>query len=73
MVSPSLFDTKDSVQQTWFLEENERAPGEGPFTNLSNKSTRPPPQDPYSSIDVFLNIVSKELRDLKVTNKEISL
>lgn len=53
----------EALEGLW--EENMRDPGEGLFTDLFTKSTRNCPAESYSSIDVFLDIVSQELRELQ--------
>lgn len=49
------------------LEENVRNSWEGPFTNLSNESRSIPPCENYLCIDTFLEVVTKELKDLSGT------
>lgn len=47
-------------------EENEKVQGLGPFTDLKKKSKKYPPLDNTTHIDVFLELVIKELKELAV-------
>lgn len=46
------------------LVENEGGSNNGPFTDLRLKSRAMPPQEEYSPLDAFLDIVTRELEDL---------
>lgn len=46
------------------LEEGNRLQGTGPFTDLKRKSKKYPPLDNTTYIDTFLELVTKELKDL---------
>ncbi|CAJ0938041.1 unnamed protein product, partial [Ranitomeya imitator] len=64
----------DSYQDlVGLLAENEQgaATGKGPFTALKNRSSRMPPQMDTSNIDIFLQLVERDLRRIGNGSQDI--
>ncbi|XP_056380387.1 uncharacterized protein LOC130275860 [Hyla sarda] len=56
---------------TSLLSENDRVMGQGPFTNLRCKSTKMPPPIESSNLDVFLDMVTREIERIPSWNEQI--
>lgn len=59
--------TEDDLEGVYILTENERNPGDGPFTDLRPTSKRMPPPMESTNIDVFLSMVTTEIEALTHT------